>query len=367
MSSAPAQSLVAVPFLSEAPDLVAATLEEARAHPAVGLVLGIHGDDGTVNAAVGELVGGSHGIDLVPQRRIGSFRPGKGDAINTGFRFFLDETGFQRLHFYDADIRSFDRSWIERAESALDKGFQAVRHFYPRSPTDGMITWMVTRPGFGLLWPESVLPWIEQPMSGEVAFERDSVAVLTSDPVVVAQSDWGIDTAITHRSVAHGLSIYETFAPQGKDHQLYGSLEQLRTMLLECLHTLQRLRGASAPRPIRHFAESAGSDEAPAAIQRIAYDVDATRALALQPWSPDQLELLHQHFDQDLKDLHAATWLAVLGVLLEKFDASSPDWQEVAFRLWMRRVLTYSEAIEGLTYTEAMSQLRALVHRAATR
>lgn len=138
-------------------------------------------------------------------------------------------------------------------------------------------------------------------------------------------------------------------------------------MLLECLHTLQRLRGASAPRPIRHFAESAGSDEAPAAIQRIAYDVDATRALALQPWSPDQLELLHQHFDQDLKDLHAATWLAVLGVLLEKFDASSPDWQEVAFRLWMRRVLTYSEAIEGLTYTEAMSQLRALVHRAATR
>lgn len=353
---------MAVPFLSEAPDLVAATLEEALAHPAVGLVLGIHGDDGTINAAVRGLVAGRPGIDLLPQRRIGSFRPGKGDAINTGFRIFLDETDFQRLHFYDADIRSFDRSWIERAELALDKGFQAVRHFYPRSPTDGMITWMVTRPGFGLLWPDSVLPWIEQPMSGEVAFERSAVAVLMADPVVVAQSDWGIDTAITHRSVAHGLSIYETFAPQGKDHQLYGSLEELRTMLLECLHTLQRLRGASAPRPIRHFAESAGSNEAPAAIQRVAYDVGATRAMALQPWSPDQLEILHQHFDQDLKHLDTATWLAALRVLLQNFDASSPEWREVAFRLWTRRVLIYSEAIEGLTYTQAISQLKAMVH-----
>jgi mannosylglycerate synthase len=354
---------VAVPFLSEAPDLVAATLEEALAHPAVDLVLGIHGDDGTVNAGVGELVAGRPGIDLVPQRRIGSLRAGKGDAINTGFRFFLDETGYERLHFYDADIRSFDRTWVERAELALDKGFQAVRHFYPRSPTDGMITWMVTRPGFGLLWPDSVLPWIEQPMSGEVAFEREAVTVLAADPTVVAQSDWGIDTAITHRSVGHGLSIYETFAPQGKDHQLYGSLEELRVMLLECLHTLQRLREASAPRKIAHFAES-GSEEAPPAIARVAYDVDATRAIAHQPWSSDQLELLRRHFDQDLTDLDTATWLSVLGVLLQSFDSLSRDWQEVAFKLWARRVLTYSEGIEGLTYTEAMSHLRALVHQA---
>jgi mannosylglycerate synthase len=354
---------VAVPFLSEAPGLVAATLEEALAHPAVDLVLGIHGDDGAVNAAVTELVAGKQGIDLVPQRRIGNLRAGKGDAINTGFRFFVNETAYQRLHFYDADIRSFDRSWIERAELALDKGFQAVRHFYPRSPTDGMITWMVTRPSFGLLWPDSILPWIEQPMSGEVAFEREAVAVLAADPIVVAQSDWGIDTAITHRSVAHGLSIYETYAAQGKDHQLYGSLEELRTMLLECLHTLQRLREASAPRKIAHFAESE-SEQAPASIQRVAFDVDATRTIAQQPWSPDQLDLLRQHFDQNLTDLDMATWLSVLGVLLQRFDPLSQDWQEVAFKLWTRRVLAYSEGIEGLTYTEAMSHLRAMVDQA---
>ena len=346
---------------------MAATLEEALAHPGVARVLGIHGDDETVNAAVRQLLAGKTGIDLVPQRRIGSLRPGKGDAINTGFRIFLEETSYQRLHFYDADIRSFDRSWIERAEKALSTGFQAVRHFYPRSPTDGMITWMVTRPGFGLLWPDSILPWIEQPMSGEVAFERDAVAVLVTDPAVVAQSDWGIDTAITHRCVAHGLSIYETFASQGKDHQLYGSLEELRTMLLECLHTLQRLRKMSPPQPVTHFAESSGSDEVPAVFRKVAYDVDASRALALRPWSADQLSLIRQHFDQDPEELDTATWLAVLEVLLQNFDASSPDWQEVAFRLWTRRVLTYSEAIEGLTYTAAMSQLRTMVHQSVSR
>ena len=353
---------MAVPFLAEAPDLVVRTLGEARSHPAVARVLAIHGDDEAVNAAVRERVEGMVGVSLVPQERIGVLRPGKGDAINTGFRIFLHETGYQRLHFYDADIRTFDRGWIERAELALDQRYPAVRHFYPRSATDGMITWMITRPGFGLLWPESPLPRIEQPMSGEIAFARDAAAVLAADPFVLTQSDWGIDTAITHRSVAHGLAIYETFAPQGKDHQLYGSLEELRTMLLECLHTLQRLRQASAPQAIRHFAETP-SDVVPAVTQRIAYDIEATRALTLRPWSPDQLALLHRHFDHDLEMLDTATWLGVLKILLKNFVPSSLDWQEVAFRLWARRVLTYSEAIQGLTYHEAMGELHAMVRQ----
>ncbi|MGH8957051.1 MAG: mannosylglycerate synthase domain-containing protein [Acidimicrobiia bacterium] len=360
MSSASAQSLVAVPFLSEAPDLVARTLIEALSHPATAQVLGISGDDATINSAVTERVGGLSEIRLVPQHRIGQLRPGKGDAINTGLRIFLDETGYRRLHFYDADIRTFDRDWIERAELALDQGYDAVRHFYPRSPTDGMITWMITKPGFGLLWPDSVLPWIEQPMSGEVAFDREAAAILATDPVVVAQSDWGIDTVITHRSVAHGFSIYETFAGQGKDHQLYGSLEELRTMLLECLHSLQRLRTASPPQAIRYTAESA-SNVTPAVTRRVAYDIAATRELALRPWSPDELSLVHRHFNKKLEDLDTANWLAVLRVLLENFDAPSPEWQEVAFRLWVRRVLTYSDLIEGYTYEAAMSYLQAIV------
>ena len=365
MSPASAQSLVAVPFLSETPDLVARTLSKALSHPAVGGVVGIHGDNQIVNAAVTDRVGKSPGIALVPQKRIGLLRPGKGDAINTGFRLFLEETGYQRLHFYDADIKTFNRDWIERAETALNAGYDAVRHFYPRSPTDGMITWMITRPAFGLLWPDSILPWIEQPMSGELAFGREAVAKLVADPVIAAQSDWGIDTAITHRSVAHGLSIFETFAAEGKDHQLYGSLEELRTMLLECLHALQRLRGTSPPRAIRHTAQPK-SNAAPAVTKKIAYDVDATRSHVLGPWSAHQLELLRQHFHTDLEVLDTSTWLATLRVLLDTFEPTSTDWQEIAFRLWARRVLTYSKAIEGVRYDEAMRYLQEMVRLAAS-
>jgi mannosylglycerate synthase len=314
---------------------------------------------------VTDRVGKLPGIALVPQKRIGELRPGKGDAINTGFRLFLEETGYRRLHFYDADINTFDRNWIERAEAALNAGYGAARHFYPRSPTDGMITWMITRPAFGLLWPDSILPWIEQPMSGELAFGRKAVAKLVADPVIAAQSDWGIDTAITHRSVAHGFSIFETFASEGKDHQLYGSLEELRTMLLECLHALQRLREASPPRAIRHTAEVA-STSAPAVTKKIAYDIDATQSLVLRPWSPDQLELLRQHFHTDLEVLDTPTWLAALRVLLDSFEPTSPDWQEIAFRLWGRRVLTYSKAIEGVHYDEAMGYLREMVRLSAS-
>jgi hypothetical protein len=101
-------------------------------------------------------------------------------------------------------------------------------------------------------------------------------------------------------------------------------------------------------------------------VERVAYDVNATRAIAYQSWSPEQQELLRHYFDQDLNDLDTPTWLAVLDVLLRDFDPSSRDWQELAFRLWTRRVLTYTEGIEGLTYTEAMSHLRTMVRLAVS-
>ena len=55
-------------------------------------------------------------------------------------------TGFERVHFYDADIINFDNMWIDGAEEAADKGYDIVRHRFPRASTDAMITWMVTRP-----------------------------------------------------------------------------------------------------------------------------------------------------------------------------------------------------------------------------
>jgi mannosylglycerate synthase len=339
---------------------VARTLLEAQSHPAVELALGIHGNNERVTAAVEDSIKSVPAVRLIPQARIGALRPGKGDAINTGFRFFLDESRYERLHFYDADIKTFHRGWIERAESALDLGFDAVRHFYPRSPTDGMITWMVTKPGFGLLWPNSVLPRIQQPMAGEIAFSRSAAAVISGDRAVSAQSDWGIDTAITHRTVGHGLSIYETFAPEGKDHQLYGSLDELKTMFLECLHTLQRLRTVGPPMAARHEQEPTTATASPI-TERIAYDIEASRQILGRPRTADEQAILDRHFDGGEQGVDTRTWLRTLRVLLDHFQPASPDWHEVAYRLWIERVISHSDTIAEMTYEKAMMRLTAAV------
>ncbi|CAN5231366.1 hypothetical protein BH18ACT5_BH18ACT5_14870 [soil metagenome] len=216
-------SLVVVPFLAEDPHLVALTFNLAAAHPAVAEVIGVHGSDESTVARVRSL---APAFRTVPQKRIGLLRPGKGDAINTGFDYFL-ASSHNRLHFFDADIKTFDGTWIEHAEVGLDHGFDTVRHFYPRAATDGMITAMLTRPGMAMLWPHSILSRIKQPLSGEVAFTRHAVELLVSEPGVREQSDWGIDTVITVSSTRLGLSLFENFVAAGKDHKLYDGLDDL--------------------------------------------------------------------------------------------------------------------------------------------
>lgn len=368
MSSAPAGTLVAIPFLAEDPGLVARTLIEAASHPAVSKVIGIHGGRSQTRNEVFDLVKGLRRIELIAQMRVGSLRVGKGDAMNTGFTYFLDGP-WQRLHFYDADIKTFHAGWIEKAEAALDAGFPTVRYFFPRARTDGMITWMITRPGFGLLWPKSTLSQVEQPLAGEIALSRDAVEVLARDPVVKAQSDWGIDAVLAQRGFAHGLGLYECFAPEGKEHQLYSTLADLKTMLLESLQALQRLRSSSFPKAVRHEREQASRPVA-SVIDQVAYDRAATERLLERPWHPDAERILNQHFEAGLVrtvlawerhvsvgPLDPRSWLGTLKTLLDYFQMDSAAWREIAFRLWAGRVLHHTEAISTLDYWEAMSLL----------
>ena len=373
MPLAPAGTLIAIPFLAEDPELATRTLLEARTHPGVTQVIGIHGDRLDVAAEVGARVGSVSGIDLIAQRRIGTLRPGKGDALNTGLQYFL--TGpWSRLHFYDADIRTFHRGWIEQAEQRLDQGFATTRFFFPRARTDGMVTWMVTRPGFALLWPDSVLPRIRQPLAGEVAFSRESAAVLAADSGVREQSDWGIDAALLHRSAARGLSIYECYAPEGKDHALYGTLADLDTMLAESINVLQRLRAASLPGPIAHEADDVSEIEPEVLDQpflvQAAFDREGTAALLRQPLSAEASALLdidslrpiaaqvaNWEHELDLSSLDSRTWIRILRVLLERFDYRSDGWRQLAFRLWAGRVLHHASDVDHLDYRQAMSRL----------
>ncbi len=378
-SSREARSLVVIPILNEDIEVVVSNLKAAAAHPSVGLVLAVIGNHEETNEAIAALVTDfGSAVRVLPQRRLGRLRPGKGDAINTGFEVFLDDDKFDRIHFYDADIKTFDGDWITKAETALDLGYQAVRHFYPRAATDAMITWMVTRLGFAAMWPQSQLPTIEQPLSGELAFSREAAAIIAADSRVKSQSDWGVDTAITFATIAHGLSIYESYIARGKDHALYSSLTDIKEMMVECLSALQRLRSNSDPALPRVQRISEPPDSvSPQIAQKIGFDIEATQHLLAQNWTPRQEALLTAHFPKhiatrarswrdwpDTSWLDEETWLLMLMILLDRFSPDDEDWTDLAFRLWVGRVLHYALrfAVRGHAFADAY--LHQMVERA---
>jgi len=345
----------------------------------VGLVLSVTGDHEETNHAIEAAITNiGPRARVLPQQRLGTLRPGKGDAINTGFQVFLDDGEFDRIHFYDADIKTFDGDWIAKAETALDLGYQAVRHFYPRAATDAMITWMVTRLGFAAWWPQSRLPTIEQPLSGELAFSREAAGIVAADSRVKSQSDWGVDTAITFATISHGLSIYESYIARGKDHALYSSLTDIKVMMVECLGALQRLRSPSDPAlPYVERMSEPPDSVSPQIAQQIGFDIEATQRLLAEQWTPRQEALLTDHFPQhiatrarlwrewpDTSWLDEETWLTTLTILLDRFSPHDDDWTDLAFRLWVGRVLHYALrfAVRGHAFADAY--LHQMVERA---
>jgi mannosylglycerate synthase len=369
---------VVIPFLEEDPDLVVRNLAIAASHPAVGEVVAISGGHPATEQAVEARLAVIAGAPthLLGQRRIGSRRPGKGDAINTGFEYFLERKHLQRIHFYDSDIRTFGPRWITKAETAAGLGFQAIRHYYPRSATDAMITWMVVRTAFALCWPDSELPWIHQPLSGELMFTRAAATTLAADRLVREQSDWGIDAVITHASMAHGLSLYESYLAEGKDHALYTTLADIKTMMVECLAAVQRLRSAPPPRPVTHRVEFPHSAAAEVTA-KLGYDIEATQWLLTADWSDRQTQLLENWFGPevvagakrwrewpDCGFLDESTWFQALRVLLDRFELGDDDWEALAFRLWTGRVLHYTLRVAIRGHDHAMGYLNEMIGRA---
>ncbi|BBN05724.1 hypothetical protein MPTK1_3g15460 [Marchantia polymorpha subsp. ruderalis] len=370
-------SLVCFPFKEEDVAVVVRNLECAASHPSVTGILCVGFSRGETWFAI---EGAKASIEkscnvrvhLLLQKRIGlALRGGKGDGMNTALGYFLEHPEFTRLHFYDADIVSFSAEWISKAEKQADLGFDVVRHYFPRSSTDAMITWFVTKIGFALLWPNTVLPVIEQPLGGELLLTRKAAEVLYSDQRVRAQSDWGIDTLYTFVSAQQGLSLAEVYIPEGKVHALYGGLRDLRTMLVECFSAIQSLKREAVPADGVHRMESAKA--VPELVkQKVGYDIEKTlKLLAKQTWSQGQRELLNQHFDPALaKGLQNASewpcwgfadeeaWIGAYQKFLEHFEKGNPDWEELLFKVWVARVVNHTMRNVMRGYDCAMGTLR---------
>lgn len=366
-------SLVCFPFKHEKVSTVLRNVTIAANHPGVSMVLLV---GATENDCYRDVAQGVSDIEsqlrapvrLLIQRRLGNtLRGGKGDGMNTAMLYFLSahtlpenngrldsEIPLQRLHFYDADIESFDDLWITKAEEGSALGYDVVRHYFPRSSTDAQITWQVTKVGFALLWSRSTLPWIQQPLGGELCFARHVVETLVADKRVIAQSNWGIDTLYTWVCAEHGFSLLEVYVPQGKMHALYGGLRDLESMVCECFDAIQSLKHETIPTdPSIHRIDP------PAAVpdsitSKIGYDVQKSLKLLAEGWSKRQYELLKLFGDRVQEGMRAATdwpeyifmdedtWIAAYEVFLKHFNLNDPDWRALLFRMWVVRVINYT-------------------------
>ncbi|MFO7298650.1 MAG: hypothetical protein DIU67_000475 [Actinomycetes bacterium] len=372
-------SLIVFPFKREDPAVVESNLRTAARHPRVEAVWAVaagEGEDLDTVAVIGRQVAADEGkpVEVFPQERIGRFRSGKGDGMNTALRHAAT-AGSERVHFYDADITNFGPDWIDGAEDRADRGHAIVRHRFPRAATDAMITWMVTRPGLAMLFPGTLLPRLGQPLGGELLLSGEAVARLASDPLVTARSDWGIDTVITYTTSAMGLPLYEHLVPTGKRHALYGSLDEIRTMVLECLDAVRSLRGL--PRP-----DSSWDADPPAPVpedlkRTVAYDVTRTEALLTAAWTEEEVALaegmpearaiLANRDRPNYLFMDAELWGGVLRILFDRFVLGDPAWEGLAFRLWAMRVLCYTTTVATRGYDAAMEYLEGTIRDYETR
>jgi hypothetical protein len=273
------------------------------------------------------------------------------------------ERGFERAHFYDADITNFDQSWIDGAESAADRGFAVVRHRFPRAATDAMITWMVTRPGLALLFPGTLLPRLGQPLGGEILLTRAVIEALAGDAFVTARSDWGIDTVITHATATLGADIYEHNVADGKRHALYGSLTDIEDMILECLDAVASLEGRRGPAADTGFTADAPGPVPEDLKKTVAYDIDATRKAVAEPPDPAEQTILaglgvDPAIPIDMSDL---LWLEVFPRLMRGFRLEDASWRSAAFRLWVERVIYYTTHVVPHGFDTAMAHLEQTI------
>jgi mannosylglycerate synthase len=220
-------------------------------------------------------------------------------------------------------------------------------------------------------FPGSVLSQIGQPLGGELLLIGSAIQKVAAFPGVAERSDWGIDTVLTHAMVANGFPIFEHHVASGKSHTLYGSLEELRTMLVECFDAVIGLPDDTLP-----ATDHARDPESPAPETlrvQTGYSVEKTRPLLsmeLAPGEGDAIGRLPDSFPAlisrmiekgDVTFLDEETWWVFLAAASELFRLGDAAWEGLLFRMWTGRVLHYTDNYVTRGYDVALSYLKRTI------
>ncbi len=369
--------VVCLPFKKEESKVVIKNIKESLKYERTGLVLLVGYEENETYKAIEEFINKNlkkERVKLIIQKRIGNKRPGKGDGMNTGIEYFLKHTKFKVLHFYDSDIVTFNKKWIERVQNKIDEGFQVVRCYYPRAYTDAMITWNITKCGFAYIWPETLLPKIEQPLGGELAFTRKVAEKLFKTRFVRSASDWSIDTAYTLTFCKNKFPLYEVYIQEGKSHKFYGKLSDLRTMLIECFQILQESQNLKIDTRGMKYGEDPLGYIPDIYKKKIAFDINDTVMEFKKGWTKEEREIIKKLFPEKVNKgikkalrnegfefMDPATWYECFGIFVKNFEKGNTAWESTLFHLWVARVLnhTFTYALKG--YNEAMASLTGMV------
>jgi hypothetical protein len=215
------------------------------------------------------------------------------------------------------------------------------------------------------LFPGTVLPRLGQPLGGELLLSGQAVQALAADPFVGDRSDWGIDTVITHATTILDMGIYEHNIADGKRHALYGSLTEIRDMVLECLDAVSSLAGRVPPDPGLRFEADPPTDVPEDLKQTVGFDIASTRASIGSPPGPGERRLLADlGLDPDRPvEMSQSEWRRVLPLLMEGFELTDPAWRDVVFRLWVERVIHYTITEVPAGYDSAIAYLEGTIDR----
>lgn len=353
---------VCFPFKKEDINDFTRNIKEALSHYRVGMVILVGYETNETYQGIREFIDtlspkDKERVSLIIQKRIGkNRRSGKGDGMNTAIEYFVERPDWNYLHFYDADIKTFSRSWIDRVQRKMDEGYEVARCFFPRAYTDAMVTWNITRTGFAYVWPDTILPDIEQPLGGELSFTREVAEKLVRDKVVRDASDWSIDTALTIAFARYSVKLYEVYIKEGKHHKLYGKLSDLKTMAVECFDFIRENRGLRIDTEEMIYRKDKTEKVPEEYKTRVAFDIEGTIREFKEGWTSEMKTLLLEYFPSHISDkvLKAISednydfmgpdkWYEVYVIFMEYFNNSVEAWKDLFFKLWVLRVLNHAQ------------------------